>query len=137
MWPAPYDFDNLVKELEADKKIIKIVAPYKGFYQERFIPTIQSNPTAFSADEKGIIDDVISKYSDYWAKEISVLSHEDMPWKLANDLEEIDYTLVKQREPKFSRIYQEARKDETFNLIKSWWMFDDLSQEPDLYDEYR
>lgn len=137
MWPAPFDFDELVKELEEQKKIKKIVAPYGNYYQERFIPTIQSTKNYFSSDQLQIIDDIIQRFSDFSATEISDLSHEDIPWRLSDDLEEIDYELVRKRDEKFSRLYTEQKKKETFSLIQAWGMFDDISQEPDLYDDYR
>lgn len=137
MWPAPYNFDSLVEELEQDKKIVKIIAPYWNYYQERFIPTIESKKDCFTVEQKNIINDVIDRYSDFTAKEISDLSHEDMPWKLSWDLEHIDYDLVTRRDYPFSPKKREQYKNQAFSEIKASWMFEDLISEPDLYEEYR
>jgi hypothetical protein len=42
-----------------------------------------------------------------------------MPWRLSGDLEEIDYELVRKRDEKFSRLYREQKKKETFSLIQA------------------
>lgn len=137
MWPAPYDFDELVFELELAQKIKKVVAPYMWYYQERFIPTVSPQKDIFSPEERMIIDDILARFSDFSAKDLSEYSHGDVPWKLSKDLQVIDYELTEKREWDFSRKLREQKKAESFSLIQSGGMFDDISFEADMYDEYR
>lgn len=138
MWPAPFAFDMLITQMKQDNKIATVMTQYDyGYIQQRFIPNIAVDSTIFSDTEKSVIDDVLERYSDYSAKDISEKSHEDRPWQIAKDMEEIPYELVKFREYPFSPLARSMKKKEVQSFAKMTGFFDDLSSEPDLYEEYR
>ena len=55
-----------------------------------------------SAQELQFIDDSIDQYSKYNATQISEYSHKDMPYKITDDSDIIDYELVFYRDSMFS-----------------------------------
>jgi hypothetical protein len=95
------------------------------------------NVDIFSSDEKVLIDDVIERYSDYSASEISEESHKDFPWKITKDMDIIDYSLVKNRTYPYSPLARENEKKEVQEFAKISGFFEDLANEPDLYEQYR
>lgn len=52
--------------------------------------------------ELSVINEVIDKLSDMSAKEISEYSHGDMPWRIAEDNEDLDYEYVFCRDPEYT-----------------------------------
>lgn len=137
MWPAPLAFNSLINEMKEQNMLADVITEYKGYYQQRFIPNVPYNEGTFSCDELDVINDVLNRYSDFNAKEISKKSHEDRPWQIAKDMDTISYDLVKFREYPFSPLARLQKKDETQAFAKVTGFFDDLSTEPDLYEEYR
>ncbi|MDD4530998.1 MAG: DUF4065 domain-containing protein [Candidatus Gracilibacteria bacterium] len=135
--PAPFGFDFIIKDLEQKQEIIKIVAPYGNYFQERYIPNRRVDDTLFSIEEKQVMDDVIERYSNHSAQVISDLSHEDLPWKMSKDMNVIDYSLVRNRQYPFSPVSRQKKKKETQDFAKMTGFFNDLANEPDLYEEYR
>ncbi|USN57742.1 MAG: DUF4065 domain-containing protein [Candidatus Peribacteria bacterium] len=91
----------------------------------------------FSDQERDVIDDVINRYSDYSATEISEKSHEDIPWKITKDMDIISYDLVGKREYPYSPHARKNKKKDTQQFAKITGFFDDLAHEPDAYEEYR
>ena len=137
MGPAPWAFDSLITEMKDRNEMETIITEYNGYFQQRFVPNMPVFEDAFSYEEKAVIDDVLKRYSDYNARDISEKSHEDKPWQIANDMEIINYDLVKFREYPFSPLARLEKKQETQSFAKMTGFFDDLASEPDLYEEYR
>lgn len=66
--------------------------------------------SAFSKEEMAVIDDVIARYSDKNATDISAISHRDTPWIIADDGGPLDYEAVFYRDDDMSvRDYSEER----------------------------
>jgi transcriptional regulator with XRE-family HTH domain len=136
-WPAAFWFDFIINELIEKKELVKVIAPCWNYFQERYIPNRQVNIDIFSSDEKRLIDDVIERYSDYSASEISEESHKDFPWKITKDMDIIDYDLVQNRTYPYSPLARENKKKEVQEFAKISGFFEDLANEPDLYEQYR
>lgn len=137
-WPAPFWFDFIVNDLIKKQALVKVIAPYySNYFQERFIPNRKVNVDIFSIEEKDVIDDVIERYSDFSASEISEKSHDDFPWKITKDMDIIDYNLVADRSYPYSPLARENKKKEVQEFAKMTGFFNDLINEPDLYEEYR
>lgn len=136
MWPAPYDFDILVKDMIDKKELLVITAPFHGRYQQRYIPNKFPDGNIFSKEELDIIDNVIWELSDYNASEISEYSHGDAPWRLTQDMEIIEYPLVSKRELPYSVLDQQKKQEESVSAFQSNDAFNFLLDEPDLYDDY-
>ena len=104
--PAPVDFDIAIKQLENEGKI-KVDLESRGSY-EQFVFTLMKEPNIkfLSKDESDIINKVCSKLGHLKAKEISNISHHDMPWKATKLMDLIDYDLVFYREGKISNLFE-------------------------------
>lgn len=124
--------------MQKNNRISTVITRYNdNYFQQRFIPNAPVEENAFSHEEKSIIQDVIDRYSDLSAREISEKSHEDKPWQIANDMGLISYDLVKFREYPFSPLARSQKKEEVQLFAKTTGFFDDLAHEPNLYEEYR
>jgi Protein of unknown function (DUF4065) len=117
-------------------QLVTFTSDYNGYYQQRFIPNIPA-PEHFTKEMLDLIEKVLEKYSDCSAKEISDISHEDKPWQIANDMDIIGYNLVQFREYPFSPRAVQQRLQQAQKQVLMMGVFDDLSNEPDLYEEYR
>lgn len=135
-WPAPYRFDEIVNTMIKDKELLSVSWEYKWYVQQRFLPN-KIYQKIFSTTELGVIDWVLEHYSNSNASEISEYSHWDIPWKQTEDMEIINYSLAKKREYPYSIIARENKKKQAFAEIRASGMFDDLADEPDLYEDYR
>lgn len=137
-WPAPLDFDFLVQEMKRKNEILTVTAKYKKYHQQRFIPNIPSDlEDALSSDQLSVIDEVLERYSDYNAHDISEESHRDKPRQLVNNMDVIGYDLVKFREYPHSPRARLEKKDQAQTEAMNSWFFDDLAHEEDLYEDYR
>lgn len=94
MGPAPRHFDALITELKKENKIQQIVVDFKGKEQQKFLCIQQPELNHLSAEELQVVDRTIRKLSAMTATQISSYSHGDMPWKSANENEELDYEMV-------------------------------------------
>ena len=55
-----------------------------------------------SGAELAMVDSVLDRYSDLSAIQLSELSHEDTPWRLTKDRENIEYEYAFYRPGRFS-----------------------------------
>ncbi|MDR2540798.1 MAG: SocA family protein [Candidatus Peribacteria bacterium] len=123
--------------MSEEKEITTVVVPYGTKYQQRFIVNVEIPENRFTREESKNIDEVLERYSDYGANEISELSHQDRPRQLAQEMNIISYDTVKFREYPFSPLARDNKKRETQEFLKRTKAFDDLADEPDLYEDYR
>ena len=49
-----------------------------------------------------MVDSVLDRYSDHSAAQLSQLSHDDTPWQMAGDKENIEYEYAFYRPERFS-----------------------------------
>jgi len=83
-----------IKAMESD---------YFGYHQIRFIPTVLPDITVFDATETQEMDEVIDQYGDKNGRWMTDFSHEDMPYKATENIDdEISYDLVHYRSPVYS-----------------------------------
>ena len=100
--PAPCHFDEVMKELEEEGKIIPLATQYGKYDQQKFLSQKTPDGSLLNGNEIQVIDDVISKYSHMNATRISEFSHRDIPYKATEDNDIIDYELVFYRDALFS-----------------------------------
>lgn len=136
MWPAPYEFNELIDEMKAKDQIATVTTKMIDYYQQRFIPIVEVK-NRFSDAEKKSINDVLERYSDLKASKISEISHEDKPRQMTKDMQLIAYDLVKYREYPYSPLARADAKDKAMHFASTTSFFDDLADEPDLYEDYR
>lgn len=134
--PAPYKFDSIIEEMQKDNEILTVESEYKWYKQQKYFPN-RHYQRIFSRQEESIIQQVLATLSDVNASDISEYSHKDAPWKETKDMDIIDYDLVKKREYPYSVLQKIKKKQEAQQFAKVSWFFDDLANEPDLYEDYR
>ena len=82
-------------------EIKKVAIDYFGCRQKKYLPLIFPDLSIISAREKQVIDTVLDGLSSKDAATLTDYSHEDMPWKMSQDKEIIDYEAVFYRTPAY------------------------------------
>lgn len=108
--PAPCHFPDIVKEMVKMGEIKKVITEYYGMPQKKYIPQIKPNLSKLNGSEIAVIDDVVERLSSMNVMAIEDYSHKDIPYKVAEDKEIIDFETVFYREPSYSvRDYPEDK----------------------------
>jgi hypothetical protein len=97
--PAPSHFDEIIELLVEKKKIFECEIQFHGYPQKKYISTEEPNLSALSALELRLINETIERLSPMNTSQISEHSHLDIPWKVTEDKDIIDYELVFYRDP--------------------------------------
>ncbi len=106
--PAPSHFNMVVDEMINAGELKKVTTDYYGRRQKKYLPQVFPDLSIISAREKQVIDSVIDNLSSKDGATLTNYSHEDMPWKMTQDKEIIDYESVFYRTPAYSvRSYPE------------------------------
>ncbi|MDR1835271.1 MAG: DUF4065 domain-containing protein [Fusobacteriaceae bacterium] len=92
--PTPVDFAKITGKMQEDNEIEEIRTKHFNHEQTKYIPVRVANLSILSAREIKHIDHVLEKYSDKSAKELSELSHKDIPWIITDDKGVIPYEAV-------------------------------------------
>ena len=101
--PTPIEFIKIVEDMEG-KDLIKIQGRYFKYPQTKYLPLRPPDMSKINitGNEQELIDGVINSLSDLSAKQISVYSHNDVPWQTTEEGEVIDYESVFYRTPPYS-----------------------------------
>ena len=100
--PLPVEFKTIVADMIKNKQLQEIRGTYFDHEQTKYIPLTKPDLSGLSANETGTIDDVLQKYAGKSATEISEIAHRDVPWKVHEMHEVIDYESVFYRDSAFS-----------------------------------
>lgn len=100
--PTPIEFATVVDEMIADKEIEKIKSKYFQKEQKKYLPLREACLDSLSAKELKLIDEVLNRLADKNASQISEYSHGDIPWKVTEDKDIIEYETVFYRTPEYS-----------------------------------
>jgi transcriptional regulator with XRE-family HTH domain len=100
--PTPRNFAKVVEEMKRDGEVEEIRSKFFSHDQKKFLPRVEADLSGMSGRELEMVDDVLSRYADKSATQLSNLSHRDMPWKATKELEDIDYECVFYRSEEFS-----------------------------------
>ncbi|AKM77983.1 TPA: DUF4065 domain-containing protein [Candidatus Wolfebacteria bacterium] len=92
--PTPVEFKKIVEMMEEHKELESIKSKYFDKEQKKYLPLRRADVSVFSGEEIKHIDDVLSRFADRSAKDLSDYSHKDVPWIAAEDGEKIDYESV-------------------------------------------
>lgn len=105
--PSPKEFIKIVAEMEG-RDLSKVKDKYFQYPQTKYLPLRKPDLAKLNANEIKLIDDVLEKLSDKNVTEISIYSHNDVPWLTTGDGEIIDYESVFYRTLPYSvRSYNE------------------------------
>ncbi len=100
--PIPIEFTAIVNKMIADKELEKIKSRYFQREQKKYLPLREAQLDFLTAKELKLIDEVLNRLADRSATQISDYSHGDIPWKVTEDMEVIDYETVFYRTPEYS-----------------------------------
>jgi len=100
--PTPVGFHSIVKQMQDDGELEKVDSTFFNREQKKYLPKKNADLSNISAQELKHIEEVIARYSDMNAADISELSHEDPPWVVARMNEELRYNHVFYRNNKTS-----------------------------------
>lgn len=100
--PTPREFKTVIDEMISQGVIDSVKAKHFAHEQQKFLPVIEPDISTFTAQEIAMVDSVLKRYSDFSASKLSELSHEDTPWQMAGDKENIDYEFAFYRPERFS-----------------------------------
>lgn len=92
--PTPVEFKKIIENLESKGELETVKSKYFLHEQTKYLPRRQADISVLSAQEIKHIDEVLSRLSDKNAKELSDYSHEDIPWLVAKDNQQIKYEAV-------------------------------------------
>ena len=99
------DFDFYEKyedDMISNKEIEKVKSSFYQKEQKKYLPLRAACLDFFSAKEMKLIDEVLNRLGDKNASQISEYSHGDIPWKVTENMETIDYETVFYRTPEYS-----------------------------------
>jgi transcriptional regulator with XRE-family HTH domain len=106
--PTPIEFKKIADKMIEDEDIMKVKSNYFKHLQTKYLPLKKPDLSKLKANEMEVIDHVLHKLSDMNANEISIYSHNDVPWLTTEDGERIEYESVFYRTPPYSvREYSE------------------------------
>lgn len=92
--PTPREFVSVVEEMKKEGDLEEVKSAYFAYEQRKFLPRKSADLSKMCAQETAMIDSVLSRYGDMTAKQLSDLSHEDTPWVVAEDGQNIEYEHV-------------------------------------------
>ncbi|MFW5853264.1 MAG: type II toxin-antitoxin system antitoxin SocA domain-containing protein [Patescibacteria group bacterium] len=100
--PTPRQFKKVVDEMRASGDVVEVKSKFFTREQKKFLPRSEANFAELSGEELEMINDVLDRYSDRTATQLSEMTHRDMPWKATEYGENIDYELAFYRPNEFS-----------------------------------
>lgn len=106
--PYSTDFEDIKEELIYEKKIKETQKKVYDYPKYHYHSLKKPDTSIFNEKELNIINKTISELSHMNGTEISEYSHGDIPWKIAEYGEELEYESVFYRDPQYSvRVYNE------------------------------
>jgi len=100
--PTSIELKEIIDDMQKKGEIEAVKSQYFKYDQKKYLPIKRPNLNAFSAREVGHIDDVLARLSDKNAKEIEDYSHNDIPWKVAENGKPLSYESVFYRDERYS-----------------------------------
>ncbi|MDD5489631.1 MAG: DUF4065 domain-containing protein [Candidatus Moranbacteria bacterium] len=100
--PTSIELGEIMKEMQKQGEIEAVKSQYFKYLQKKYLPRKRPNLENLSAREIEHIDDVLARLSDKNAAEIEKYSHEDIPWKSAQDGKPLSYESVFYRDERYS-----------------------------------
>jgi transcriptional regulator with XRE-family HTH domain len=100
--PTSVELGTIVKDMQTKGELEAVKSKYFKYDQRKYLPLKRPNLSLFSAREIEHIDDVLARFSDKNAKEIENYSHEDIPWKSAQEGKPLSYESVFYRDERYS-----------------------------------
>jgi len=100
--PTPVEFKAIMDDMIQNGEAVKIKGKYFNYPQRKYLPLRRPDLSILSGREIEHIDDVLARLADKNAKEIENYSHEDIPWKTAENGKSLSYESVFYRDERYS-----------------------------------
>ena len=100
--PTSIELGSIMKEMQEQGEIEAVKSQYFKYLQKKYLPRKRPNLDMLSAREIEHIDGVLARLSDKNAAEIENYSHEDIPWKSAQNGKPLSYESVFYRDERYS-----------------------------------
>lgn len=100
--PTSIELGAIIEEMQKQGELEAVKSQYFKYLQKKYLPRKRPNLDILSAREIEHIDDVLARLSDKNATEIENYSHEDIPWKSAQDCKPLSYESVFYRDERYS-----------------------------------
>lgn len=100
--PTSAELGSIIHEMQKKGELEPVKSKYFKYEQKKYLPLKRPNLDILSARDIDHIDDVLARLSDKNAAEIENYSHEDIPWKSAQDGMPLSYESVFYRDEKYS-----------------------------------
>jgi len=100
--PTSIELGSILEDMQKKGEIEAVKSSYFKYYQKKYLPIKRPNLNTLSARDVEHIDNVLARLSDKNAKEIEKYSHEDIPWKSAEDGKPLSYESVFYRDERYS-----------------------------------
>ncbi|MFH1260111.1 MAG: type II toxin-antitoxin system antitoxin SocA domain-containing protein [Elusimicrobiota bacterium] len=100
--PTSVELKAIVADMQKNGEIEAIKSRYFKYEQKKYLPLKRPNLDKFSAREIEHIDEVLARLADKNAKEIENYSHDDIPWKVAEEGQPLSYESVFYRDERYS-----------------------------------
>lgn len=100
--PTSIELGSIIENMQKSGELEAVQSKYFKYEQKKYLPHKRPNLDILSAREIEHIENVLARLSDKNAKEIENYSHEDIPWKSAQDGEPLSYESVFYRDERYS-----------------------------------
>lgn len=92
--PTPIVFEKIITDMVEKQELEKVKSKYFKYPQTKYLPCRSANLDLINGQEIKHIDEVLARLGQKNAKELSDYSHQDVPWLIAKNGEELDYEAV-------------------------------------------
>lgn len=92
--PTPIEFGEILKQMISEEKVEVVKSSFFNREQTKYMPRVAPDLSVFSGQELNHIDEVVERLKNKTAKELSELSHKDVPWITTPEGKIIDYESV-------------------------------------------
>jgi len=100
--PTPIEFKAIIENMIENDEVVKVDGKYFNYPQRKYLPIRRPDLNILSGREIEHIDDVLARLADKNAKEMENYSHEDIPWKTAENGKPLSYESVFYRDERYS-----------------------------------
>ena len=92
--PSPRSFVSVVREMEQRGELEEVHSKYFTYEQRKYLPHAAPDLSRLTGRDVEAVDDVLARYADKSAAELTRLSHIDPPWVAAKFGKDMEYELV-------------------------------------------
>jgi len=100
--PTSIELGAIIENMQKNGELEAVKSKYFKYEQKKYLPIKRTDLNSLTAREIEHIENVLARLSDKNAREIERYSHEDIPWKVADEGKPLSYESVFYRDEKYS-----------------------------------